>query len=137
MIKIAIKILAFYFPVAFVRNISSTFAPMHTKNIRKYISLLFMFVFFAKMAVSVIPVFSFLDARIASKVILQLEQETKSEKNDPEKDAFKEKKVFDEHLFAFFHYDPFLVETNYLHNLEHTLLVQLYHPVVPTPPPNV
>lgn len=96
-----------------------------------------MFVFIVKMSISLVPLFSFLDSGTARAVIMQLEQETKGEKENPDKDAFKEKKSFDEHLFTFFHYDPFLIETNYLHTLEHTLLVQLYHPVVPTPPPNV
>ncbi|MDB5005011.1 MAG: hypothetical protein JWQ34_3236 [Mucilaginibacter sp.] len=99
--------------------------------------MLFMFVFVVKMSISLMPLFSFLDSDTARAVIMQLEHESKDEKEKPDKDAFKEKKNFDEHLFTFFHYDPYLVETNYLHNLEHSLLIQLYHPVVPTPPPNV
>lgn len=112
------------------------FVAMRSKSARNYISWLFVFVFFIKISISAIAVITFLDSKVASNVIMQLEHESKSEKDDPEKDAFKEKKAFSEHLFTFFHYDPFLVETNYLHNLEHELLVQLYHPVVPTPPPN-
>lgn len=96
-----------------------------------------MIVFSIKMFISIIPIFSFLDSKIAASVILQLEQETKGEKDSTEKDSFKEKKSFDDHVFAFFHYSPLLVETNCLHNQEKALLVQLYHPVVPTPPPNV
>ncbi len=88
--------------------------------------MMFMLVFVVKMGISLVPLFSFLDSNTARAVIMQLEQETKGEK-----------KSFDEHLLAFFHYDPFLLETNYLHNREHALLVQLFHPVVPTPPPNV
>jgi hypothetical protein len=104
---------------------------------KKIITIMFMAVFVVKMSISLVPLFSFLDRGTARAVIMQLEQETKGEKENPDKDAFKEKKSFDEHLLTFFHYDPYLVETNYLHNLEHSLLVQLYHPVVPTPPPNV
>ena len=98
---------------------------------------MFMCVFVVKMGISLAPLFTFLDSNTARAVIMQLEQETKGEKENPDKDAFKEKKSFDEHLLTFFHYDPFLIETNYLHNQEHALLVQLFHPVVPTPPPNV
>ena len=96
-----------------------------------------MIVFTAKMTISLVPLFSFLDRTTASAVIMQLEQETKADKENPDKDGFKEKKCFDEQISAFFHYDPFLVQTNCLHTQEHALLVQLYHPVVPTPPPNV
>lgn len=98
---------------------------------------MFICVFVVKMSISLAPLFTFLDSGTARAVIMQLEQETKGEKENPDKDAFKEKKSFDEHLLAIFHYDPFLLETNYLHNQEHALLVQLFHPVVPTPPPNV
>jgi hypothetical protein len=109
---------------------------MNAKN-KKLIGIIFMAVFVVKMSISLVPLFSFLDSSTARAVIMQLEQETKGEKENPDKDAFKEKKSFDEHLLAVFHYDPYLLETNYLHNREHSLLVRLYDPVVPTPPPNV
>jgi hypothetical protein len=89
------------------------------------------------MSISLVPLFSFLDSDTAHSVIMQLEHENKTGKDDPEKDIFKEKKSFDEHLISFFEYNPILTETNILHNLEHSLLVRPYHPVVPTPPPNV
>jgi hypothetical protein len=89
------------------------------------------------MSISLVPLFSFLDSTTARAVIMQVEQESKTGKEDPEKNDLKEKKMFDEHFLAFFNCDHFLMETNYLHNLEHSLLIQLYHPVVPTPPPNV
>lgn len=96
-----------------------------------------MVIFFIKMSIGVIPLFSIFDSKIAASVIMQLEQETKSEKDGLEKDATKEKKVFDEQLYASFHYNPIFLESSHLHTLEKSLLVQLYHPVVPTPPPNV
>jgi len=108
---------------------------MSAKN-RKLMSLLFMIVFAVKMSISLAPLITFLDSGTAKAVIMQLELENKGEKENADKDAFKEKKTFDEHLFTVFHFDPFLIETNYLHNQEHALLVQLFHPVVPTPPPN-
>jgi len=110
---------------------------MNSRNKRTFASLLFIIVFAAKMTISVIPIFSMLDAKIAASVIMQLEQESKGEKDDVEKDFFKEKKNFDEHLFSCFDYKPLLVETNCLHNKEKALAVRLYHKVVPTPPPNV
>ena len=97
-----------------------------------------MFVFFTKMAISIMPLFSFLDSKIAIAVIMQLEHENKTEKGDTDKDAVKEKKACDEHFISFFEFRPVLLqEVNVLHNLEKTLLVRPYHPVVPTPPPNV
>lgn len=113
------------------------FATMAKRNVRIGASLLFMIIFSIKMFISVIPIFSILDKKIAASVILQLEQETKGEKDNTDKDAFKEKKGFDEHVFVFFDYNPILLETNCLHNQEKALLVHLYHPVVPTRPPNV
>lgn len=96
-----------------------------------------MFVFALKMTVSVAPLLSTVfDSGTTKAAIMQLEQENKGEKENTDKESFKEKKTFDEHLLAVFHFDPFLMETNFLHNREHALLVQLFHPVVPTPPPN-
>jgi hypothetical protein len=99
-------------------------------------SWLFMLVFAVKMSISLAPLFTFLDSGTAKAVIMQLEHENKGEKEGADKDVFKEKKSFDEHLLTLFRYDLFLIETNYLHTREHTLLVQLFDPVVPTPPPN-
>lgn len=89
------------------------------------------------MGISLAPVFTLLDSKTVNAVIMQLEDETKTEKENPDKGVFKEKKIVDENLFTFFEYRPMLVETNILHNLEHALYKQSYHPVVPTPPPNV
>lgn len=96
-----------------------------------------MFVFTLKMFVSAAPLLSTVfDSGTTKAAIMQLEQENKGEKENTDKESFKEKKTFDEHLLAVFHFDPFLIQTNFLHNREHALLVQLFHPVVPTPPPN-
>lgn len=110
---------------------------MNNRNKRTFASLLFMIVFATKMVISVAPIFSLLDAKVAASVIMQLEQETKNEKDNTDKDSFKEKKDFDEHIYSFFDYKPLLVETNCLHNQEKALATRLYHQVVPTPPPNV
>jgi hypothetical protein len=98
---------------------------------------MFMTVFALKMAISLAPVFLYLDSKAVSAVILQLELESKGEKDTPDKDTFKEKKVFDEYDFHSVDFITFVVETNVLHNQEHSLYIQAYHPVVPTPPPNV
>ncbi len=95
-----------------------------------------MLVFAAKMVISLVPLVSVLDKNTARAVIMQLEQESKGDKETPDKDSLKEKKSFDELLVAIFDYDLFQLEINCLHNQEHALIVQPYHPVVPTPPPN-
>ena len=96
-----------------------------------------MSIFVIKMIISIAPVFLCLDNRTVSAVIMQLEHESKNEKEDPDKETFKEKKFFDESFNHLVVYRPFIVETNILHNLEDSLYQQVYHPVVPTPPPNV
>ena len=109
---------------------------MNTRNKRTFASLLFIVVFATKMAISVVPIFSLLDAKVAASVILQLEQETKGEKDDTDKDTFKEKKDFDEHTYSLFDYKPLLVVSNCLRNQNKRLVVQIYSQTVPTPPPN-
>ena len=113
------------------------FAAVRSKDFKILVSIVLLSVFFIKMSISLAPLFSFLDSETAHAVIMQLEQETKSEKEGADKDAFKEKKAFDEQLMVFFEYRPFIIETNILHNLENSLYIQEYHAVVPTPPPNV
>jgi len=98
---------------------------------------MFMGIFVAKMVISIAPVFICLDNKTVSAVIMQLEHETKGEKEDPDKEAFKEKKFFDETYTHLSIYRTFVIETNILHNQENSLYKQSYHPVVPTPPPNV
>lgn len=110
---------------------------MKTRNFKFAVVLLFMSIFIAKVFISVAPAFLCLDSKAVSAVIMQLEHESKTEKEDPEKDAFKEKKVFDETFLHFTVYRTFVVEVNVLHNQENSLYTQVYHPVVPTPPPNV
>lgn len=110
---------------------------MNNRSKRTFASLLFIAVFSVKMTISVVPLFSLLDAKVVASVIMQLEQETKGEKDNAEKESFKEKKGFDEHICCMFDYTPVLVETNRLHNKEKALAIRLYHKVVPTPPPNV
>jgi hypothetical protein len=103
------------------------------------ISVLFLTVFLIKMVISVAPAFlSLSDNKTVKAVIMQLEQENKNEKEDPDKDASKEKKFCDENLVYLHEHQHVLqiIETSILHNQEHSLCPQLYHPTVPTPPPN-
>jgi hypothetical protein len=88
------------------------------------------------MFISIAPVFLSLDNKVVTSVIMQLEHESKTEKDDPEKDLLKDKKVFDDSYLHSNEYITFVVETNVLHNQEHSLYTQVYHPAVPTPPPN-
>lgn len=113
------------------------FVVMKIRNFKILIVAMFLGVFVLKMAISLAPVFLYLDNKTVSAVILQLELETKSEKDNTEKDSFKEKKVFDEYDLHSVAFITFVAESNVLYNQEHSLLIQLYHPVVPTPPPNV
>jgi len=108
---------------------------MKVRNFKVFIGALFMFIFIAKMTVAFAPLLFSLD-KDGSSIALQLEHDSKTEKDDPEKDAFKEKKVFDETYLHSTGYLTFIAETEVLYNLEHSLFKQVYHPVVPTPPPN-
>jgi len=110
---------------------------MKSRVFKNTIAALFLGIFIVKMVISVAPVFLCLDNKTVRAVIMQLEHETKNEKEDPEKDAFKEKKFCDENLNHLVIYRPFIAETNILHNQENSLYRQVYHPAVPTPPPNV
>lgn len=112
------------------------FVLMKIRNNKIWVVALFMTVFVIKMGISLAPVFLYLDNKTVSAVILQLEQESKAEKDSPEKDLVKEKKIFDEYDLHTINFITFIAETKVLHNQENALYKQVYHPVVPTPPPN-
>ena len=109
---------------------------MRSKDFKILVSLLFLFIFLVKMEISLAPLFSNIDSKTAAAVILQLEQETKSDKDDLSKDAIKEKSVFDDYLLSSFEHQPYIIEQKVLFNLEKSLYIQNYHPTIPTPPPN-
>jgi hypothetical protein len=89
------------------------------------------------MAVTLAPLFYSSDDKNSCSLIVQLEHEAKSEKDDQGKDALKEKKVFDEkYNISYTDHASIIVATTILHTRENSLFVQTYHPVVPTPPPN-
>ncbi len=95
-----------------------------------------MSIFMLKMAISLAPAFLCMDNKTVKAVILQLENESKTEKDDPEKSTFKDKKSFDENFNHIIAYTAFVTEERVLHNLESAMFAPVYHPVVPTPPPN-
>jgi hypothetical protein len=109
---------------------------MRTRDFKISVTVLFMSIFMVKMVISIAPVFLCMDNKTVKAVIMQLENESKTEKDDLEKSSFKDKKSFDENINHIIAYTAYITETNVLHNLENSLYKQVYHPVVPTPPPN-
>jgi hypothetical protein len=110
---------------------------MKTRSFKISVTILFMSIFLVKMVISIAPVFLCMDNKTVKAVIMQLEHESKTEKDDLEKNTFKDKKSFDENINHIIAYTAYINEVNVLHNLENSLYKQVYHPVVPTPPPNV
>lgn len=92
-------------------------------------------VFILKMLVAAVPVLLDINKTKINAAVLQLELDTKTDKEDPGKDLLKEKKFFDEYLTFLFEFKAFVAESDLLRNSENTLYTQLYHPTVPTPPP--
>ena len=109
---------------------------MRSKGFKILVSVVFLFIFLVKMSISLAPLFSNIDSKTAAAVIMQLEQETKGDKDDLSKDSLKEKKVFDDHLLFSFEQEHYSIEQTVLYKLEKSLYIQAYHPTVPTPPPN-
>lgn len=94
-------------------------------------------IFFVKMAISIAPVIFMMDKKVVNAVIMQLENETKSEKDSTDKEDLKEKKAFDEYYSQFIRIDFHVFQINSLHNQENLIYHNIFYPVVPTPPPNV
>lgn len=93
-------------------------------------------IFFGKIAMPLAPLFSSVNTKTGPSLIMLLEHETKSDKEDQDKEMFKEKKLFEDQLLSFFEYKSLSGEMSILHTLENSLYIQMYHPKVPTPPPN-
>ena len=110
---------------------------MKARKFKLFTALLFITIFFSKMVISVAPVIFRLDDKVVSAVILQLENETKSEKDTTDKEASKEKKTFDEYYSHLVRTNTHVVELNTLHNKENLIYDNVYFPSVPTPPPNI
>lgn len=92
----------------------------------------------AKMIISVAPVFLVLNNKTVNAAIMQLEQENKSEKDDPDKEGSKDKKFFDEDFQCAYHAVQIHLEVEkpaLLHACQQ-LYHETHHLSVPTPPPN-
>jgi len=100
--------------------------------------MLFMMIFMAKMIISVAPAFLSLNNKTVNAVIMQLELENKNEKDDPDKEAGKDKKFFDEDFQFVYHavHVPVTININPLLNLKHPHYQSGHHLTVPTPPPD-
>ncbi|MGZ3754948.1 MAG: hypothetical protein ACXVAY_18770 [Mucilaginibacter sp.] len=112
---------------------------MLARNYKVWVCMLFIAVFAIKTSVCVIPALLSISNKEIKNALTQLELDNKTEKDSSEKDNTSKdflKKVcddFNEHIPVF---TALLIESNILHNRERSLYVELYHPVVPTPPPN-
>jgi hypothetical protein len=86
---------------------------MKNRIFKNSIAALFMSIFLIKMVISIAPVFLCMDNKTVRAVIMQLEHESKNEKEDPDKEVFKDKKFFDENVNHLTVYRPLIVETIY------------------------
>ncbi|WP_377165981.1 hypothetical protein [Mucilaginibacter terrae] len=90
------------------------------------------------MIIAVAPAFLSLNNKTVNAVIMQLEQENKNEKENPDKEGNKDKKFFDEDCFYIYHavVVPLVIKTVLQLGFEHSLYQPNHHPSVLTPPPN-
>ena len=104
-----------------------------------FVCMLFMMIFVSKMIISVAPAFLSLNNKTVNAVIMQLEQEGKNDKEDPDKDSSKDKKFFDEDFQSYYQPEqiPLLFELTSLLVHFHALYQPNHHPSVSTPPPDV
>lgn len=111
---------------------------MKIRTNKLFVSVLFMMIFLAKMIISIAPAFLSFNNKTVNAVIMQLEQESKNEKEDPEKDASKDKKFFDEDCQYVHHavLVPLAIQTPNLLSHPHALYQPGHHLSVPTPPPD-
>ncbi|CAM3940557.1 hypothetical protein MUGA111182_18410 [Mucilaginibacter galii] len=103
-----------------------------------FVCILFMMIFISKMIISVAPVFLAMNNKTVNAAIMQLEQETKNEKDDPDKDAGKDKKFFDEDIQWTYHpvQVPVFVQKAKIRCINHELYQPVHYFSVPTPPPD-
>lgn len=104
---------------------------------RQLFSYVFLFIFFAKMVISVAPlVATHLDSKIVNAVIMQLEIESHSTKGaDQAKDSLNKGEWLSD-LFKFNFSQPhqILAANKYIAMQDYH--IQVFYPTVPTPPPN-
>lgn len=109
---------------------------MFIRKYKLFIVIAFLGIFFAKMVISIAPVFIKLDKDTMKSVIMQLEME-----HEADGDASKVILKYVDCKFNF-HYDPLYLPLVFHFNIKNDFLdhfkryVDPFHPTVPTPPPN-
>ncbi len=104
---------------------------------RKIFSFIFLFIFFAKMVISVAPlVASHVDSTIVNAVIMQLEIESHSSKGtDTAKDTLN-KGEWLSGVYKFNFCQPHTAVAIQRYALKQNSHIRAFYPSVPTPPPN-
>jgi hypothetical protein len=69
---------------------------MKIRTYKVFLCLFFLAIFISKMIIALMPVLLSASNKNVNAVIMQLEQDSKNEKEDPDKSGIKEKKFFDE-----------------------------------------
>lgn len=96
-------------------------------------------IFLIKMVISATPIFvDVLDQGTILQVVLQLEIENTAKGNYPSEDLHEGgSKFFSNNNDEFFSFGPLVGNLNELkHYLKNERLIDAFHPLVPTPPPN-
>jgi hypothetical protein len=104
---------------------------------KKIFCTIFLFIFFAKMVISVAPlIISQIDGRSVHAVIMQLEIENQSPKESETKELSSKTDWF--HYFQQYNFTQALVTINKSKVFSYqNCHIQSFYPPVPTPPPNV
>ncbi|HEX8576503.1 MAG TPA: hypothetical protein VF677_09435 [Flavobacterium sp.] len=103
---------------------------------KKLFSILFLFIFFSKMVISVAPfIMSHFDKQAVNAVIMQLEIENNAKSNDVKEYNIKEYFTVGSFGFALIHPSNLILPI--MISVDHDKHVQAFYPPVPTPPPNV
>ncbi len=111
---------------------------MSRKNFILFYAGIFLFIFFAKMSISVAPAIFNLDKKTVNAVILQLELENNSkDSSESLKDLnnFIKKGTEFHTIFEFKLENILLIEKKIVVN-KHKFYLKKFFPSVPTPPPN-
>lgn len=104
---------------------------------KKLFSYVFLFIFFAKMAISVAPMVAIhMDSEVVNAVIMQLEIENHSTKGaDQAKDSLNNGEWLNG-LNKFKFCNPLVDISSNQYSLLRDYPIQAFYPSVPTPPPN-
>ncbi|SDM94600.1 hypothetical protein SAMN05421813_1303 [Daejeonella rubra] len=104
---------------------------------RLIFSIVFLFIFFIKMVISIAPLLAdHLDSKIVNAVIMQLEIETHSSKGaDQAKDSLN-KGEWLSGLYKFNFEQPHKLIANKEYIAMQDYHIEAFYPTIPTPPPN-